>query len=314
MGMMVCLAAPATAQVSISINLSLYPDLVVVPGYPVYYAPRLDSNYFFYDGMYWVFQGDSWYASSWYNGPWQLVTPEYVPLFILRVPVRYYRRPPVFFRDWQVNASPRWGEHWGNDWTRRRGGWDRWDRNAAPAAAPLPAYQRQYSGNRYPGADQQQALQSRNYNYQPHDPVVRQRYQAPRAETAPASPQRGTQGAAQESNTAPQSSQRSGPPPSVPQGAPAAVHTQSPPRDRENVERSAPSEAPAQRQSQPVQQPSQQPQHEAAQQRQQVEPRSRSQEAAPEGKRSPADAERGQGSGQERERDKPDDRGQEHRN
>ena len=72
--------------VSIGINLPLYPELVPVPGYPVYYAPRLNSNYFFYDGMYWVYQGDNWYASSWYNGPWGLVGPEFVPLFVLRSP------------------------------------------------------------------------------------------------------------------------------------------------------------------------------------------------------------------------------------
>ena len=47
-----------------------------MPGYPVYYAPRINSNYFFYDGMYWVYQRDNWYASSWYNGPWGLVAPE----------------------------------------------------------------------------------------------------------------------------------------------------------------------------------------------------------------------------------------------
>src|SRR6185436_11709185 len=67
--------------VSIGINLPAYPELVRVPDYPVYYAPRLGSNYFFYDGMYWVFQGDNWYASSWYNGPWALVAPQSVPLF-----------------------------------------------------------------------------------------------------------------------------------------------------------------------------------------------------------------------------------------
>jgi hypothetical protein len=43
--------------VSIGINLPVYPELVRVPGYPVYYAPRLNSNFFFYDGMYWVYQG-----------------------------------------------------------------------------------------------------------------------------------------------------------------------------------------------------------------------------------------------------------------
>lgn len=55
------LAAPATAQVSIGIglpnvsigiNLQTYPQLVPVPGYPVYYAPQLRSNYFFCDGVY----------------------------------------------------------------------------------------------------------------------------------------------------------------------------------------------------------------------------------------------------------------------
>ena len=41
-------------SVSIGINVPVYPELVRVPGYPVYYAPRLESNFFFYDGMYWV--------------------------------------------------------------------------------------------------------------------------------------------------------------------------------------------------------------------------------------------------------------------
>src|SRR6476661_10613563 len=72
--------------VSIGINVPVYPELVRVPGYPVYYAPRMNSNFFFYDGMYWVYTDDNWYASSWYNGPWALVAPEVVPLFVLRIP------------------------------------------------------------------------------------------------------------------------------------------------------------------------------------------------------------------------------------
>jgi hypothetical protein len=173
--------------VSIGINQPVYPDLVPVPGYPVYYAPQVNSNYFFYDGMYWVYQQDNWYASSWYNGPWALVASDDVPLFILRVPVRYYRQPPAYFGGWASDAPPRWGEHWGNEWERRRSGWDNWNRNAVPAPAPLPVYQRQYSGGRYPRAEQQQVLQSQNYRYQPKDAVVQQRYQAQRVQSAPAS-------------------------------------------------------------------------------------------------------------------------------
>lgn len=183
LSIMLCLALPASAQVSVSvgfqvanigISVSTYPNLVLVPGYPVYYASDINSNYFFYDGMYWVFEGDRWYSSFWYNGPWMLVEPEFIPVFILRIPVRYYRHPPAYFGGWQANSPPRWGDHWGNDWAQRRSGWDRWDRQSAPAPAPLPTYQRNYSGARYPSADQQAVVRDQNYRHQPSDPLVRQ--------------------------------------------------------------------------------------------------------------------------------------------
>ena len=60
-------------NVSIGINFPIFPRLVIVPGYPVYYAPQVNANFFFYDGMYWVYHDDYWYASSWYNGPWAIV-------------------------------------------------------------------------------------------------------------------------------------------------------------------------------------------------------------------------------------------------
>ncbi len=164
--------------VSIGINMPAYPRLVQVPGYPVYYGPQVDSNYFFYDGLYWVLHGDDWYMSSWYDGPWNFVERDQVPLFVLRVPVRYYRRPPPYFRGWQVNAPPRWGEHWGRDWEQHRGGWDRWDRRAAPRPAPLPKYQRRFKDDGYPRVPEaQQSIQSKKYRYQPREPVSQRHYQ-----------------------------------------------------------------------------------------------------------------------------------------
>jgi hypothetical protein len=187
LGMLLCLANSATAgvnvgigigltNISIGINLPLFPELVPVPGYPVYYAPGVEGNYFFYDGMYWVYQNDNWYASSWYNGPWGFVNPSVVPLFVLRVPVSYYRQPPVYFSNWAPDRAPRWGDHWGRSWEQRRSGWDRWNRSAAPQRAPLPAYQRQYAGDRYPRLEQQKMLRQQ-YRYQPRDKVVRQHLQ-----------------------------------------------------------------------------------------------------------------------------------------
>jgi hypothetical protein len=323
--------APATAQVSIGIgfpNVSIgftlpsYPELEPVPGYPVYYAPRLDANYFFYDGMYWVYQGDNWYASSWYNGPWTLVDPDAVPLYVLRVPVRYYRQPPMYFRGWQVDAPPRWGDHWGSGWAQHHNAWDRWDRRSAPAAAPLPIYQRQYTGNRYPNGQQQQMLRNQNYRYRPHDPVVRQHYQM----------QRGTPGPQQERNPGPQGTQRYNPylpqapvqqrgpqernpgardaqrynpylpPTSVQQRSPAAPHAQSPQEGRKNIQRSAP--APVQQQSQPRQQ--------GAAQHRQPERNAHDQGTAPPRKGAPQDAERGQRPGQDTGHERGDDRGRDH--
>jgi len=179
-------------NVSIGINLPLFPEFARVPGYPVYYAPRVDGNYFFYDGMYWVYQDDNWYASSWYNGPWGYVDPDVVPLFILRIPVRYYRQPPVYFRGWQSNAPPRWGHHWGRDWEHHRRGWDRWNRRSVPAPAPLPVYQRKYSGERYPQVEQQRDLRNKSYRYHPRDRAVRRHFeQVERRSNEPA--QRGRQ-------------------------------------------------------------------------------------------------------------------------
>ncbi|MFZ2269217.1 MAG: hypothetical protein WAV95_16700 [Azonexus sp.] len=173
-------------SVSIGINLPIYPELVLLPGSPVYYAPRARSNYFFYDGLYWVYNDDNWYSSDWYNGPWQIVGPQYVPLFILRVPVRYYRRPPAYFHGWRADAPPRWGDHWGNDWEGQRRGWNQWNRHDVPRAAPLPVYQKKYSGSRYPGApERQQAIRSEHYRYQPREAISQEHFKRPAQRAQP---------------------------------------------------------------------------------------------------------------------------------
>jgi len=204
-----CAAPTAFAQVSFSfnynvpganigLNLGGYPALQPIPGYPVYYAPGVNGNYFFYDGMYWVFDGNNWYASNWYNGPWALVDPYSVPLYVLRVPVRYYRHAPAYFHGWRADAPPRWGDHYGRGWEERHRGWDHWDHRQAPRPAPLPTYQREYRGDRYPqNTAQQQQLHENRYRYQPRDEQSQRHYQDRRAQAqqvqqqAPAQYQRG---------------------------------------------------------------------------------------------------------------------------
>lgn len=304
LAMLLSSAASAAVQVSIGIglpyasigiNLPAYPQLVRVPGYPVYYAPRLEVNFFFYDGMYWVYQNDGWYVSSWYNGPWWLVGPEAVPVFILRIPVRYYRLPPAYFRGWQPDAPPRWGDHWGHDWEQHRSGWDRWNRSASPPPAPLPAYQRKYSGDRYPRqVEQQQELHQQNYRYQPRDPVVRQHYQERAAQRSPAQQER--RGAPEERGSRQQDIQRSTP---HQQDGPAAQRSQSPQRGSEDGQRSIPASP---QQGRPEIQDRRQPPE--LDQREQQTPRSQGREERQQGKGATREPKPKQGQERERGRDR----------
>jgi hypothetical protein len=323
LSMLFCSVTFAEAQVSIGIglpnlsigiNLPVYPELAPVPGYPVYYAPQVNGNYFFYDGMYWVYQNDNWYASTWYNGPWGFVEPYAVPLYVLRIPVRYYRQPPVYFRGWQSNAPPRWGQHWGRDWEQRRGGWDRWNKASVPARAPRPTYQRQYTGDRYPSrVEQQQKLRSQSYRYQPRDTVVRQHIQQQAGQKAPAPAQRGRQEAPPVKNQRQAEPQRSAPPqqhaPAVQdrRQQPAAVQHQQQPAAVQRQQQPAA----VQRQQQPAavqhqQQPAavQHQQQPAAVQHQQQAPRPQVQEQRQQ-RGEPQDSNQGRGQGQ----NKDDDRG-----
>jgi len=297
-----CSLNPAFAQLSINfgtpglsigINLPVYPRLQRIPGYPVYYAPGVSSNYFFYDGLYWVFQEDNWYASSWYNGPWGLVDPQDVPLYVLRVPVRYYRHAPSYFYGWRAEDPPRWGEHWGPSWEQRHGGWDRWDRRSAPAPAPLPTYQRQYSGSRYPQASQQAALESRNYRYQPREPLAQQHFQQLRTQAASAPPPQRQQQQQQQQQQRQQPQPRQQQPAQRPEGArqqqaPIAREQQAPrqplPQRVERKPQQAPvaHEQPTPRQPAP-QQVERKPQQAPAARGQQA-PRPQAQEKAPPGR------------------------------
>src|SRR5436190_4027021 len=138
---------PAAAQDyhDIDVDLPQYPEMVPVPDSPVYYAPAVDSNYFFYDGRYWDYSNDRWYSSPWYNGPWVYVDPIYVPTYVLWVPIRYYHKPWHTWGRWQRDRPPRWAEHWGRDWQNHHNAVYGGQRQGPATRAPLPSYQRQYT-------------------------------------------------------------------------------------------------------------------------------------------------------------------------
>lgn len=179
--------APAAAQsyYDIDVDLPAYPEMQPVPDSPVYYAPAVDSNYFFYDGQYWDYCNDRWYTSAWYNGPWEYVDPVWVPTYVLWVPIRYYHRHPAYFRGWNPAHPPHWGEFWGPQWQAQHNTIYAARNGPMPQRAPLPHYQRQYTHANYPrGVQQQLALHTQHYAYQPQDRVARPQNQQPQGQPA----------------------------------------------------------------------------------------------------------------------------------
>jgi WXXGXW repeat (2 copies) len=99
---MLVAATSATAQdVKINIGLGVPPivltappQLVVVPGTSVSYAPDVQANLFFYQGRYYTVANGVWARAPAYNGPWAVIQIGQVPPPVLAVPVEYYKIPP----------------------------------------------------------------------------------------------------------------------------------------------------------------------------------------------------------------------------
>ena len=85
------------------------PQLVVVPGMPVYYAPSLSVNFFAYGGRYYTYHNGAWFGATTYGGPWSFIAVERVPQPVLAVPVAYYKVPPGHMKG--GGGPPPWAGH-----------------------------------------------------------------------------------------------------------------------------------------------------------------------------------------------------------
>ena len=116
-GSMLVSAASAAADVKVNIGLGIPsvappvviaapPQLAVVPGTSVYYAPEMPTNYFFYKGRYYTVVDGVWSTAPVYNGPWAVIRIGQVPPPVLSVPVEYYKIPPGHLKK---QGPPPWG-------------------------------------------------------------------------------------------------------------------------------------------------------------------------------------------------------------
>jgi hypothetical protein len=109
------LAGPARGDVHIGINIgpppivvAEPPRLVVVPRSPVYWAPSLPYNFFYYGGRYWTYHEDGWFSAGSVHGPWVVIDLPRVPRPVLAVPIAYYRVPPGHWKRMRRGGPPPW--------------------------------------------------------------------------------------------------------------------------------------------------------------------------------------------------------------
>jgi hypothetical protein len=84
------------------------PQIVVIPGTSVYYAPAVEANFFFHSGRYYTYHEGAWFHAKTHNGPWSFVALEHVPRPVLAVPVAYYKIPPGHAKK---AGPPPWAGH-----------------------------------------------------------------------------------------------------------------------------------------------------------------------------------------------------------
>ncbi|HWR73487.1 MAG TPA: hypothetical protein VN604_09975 [Nitrospirota bacterium] len=95
------------------------PFLYVIPGTYVYFAADVDI--FFYQGFWYRPHLGGWYRANEYNGPWDVIVTNRVPLVLREVPQTYRRVPPGSGRLHYNDVRNNW-----RTWERERH-WDRQD-------------------------------------------------------------------------------------------------------------------------------------------------------------------------------------------
>jgi len=125
--------ASAELGMSVAINLpgvgiaiSSSPEVMVIPGTYVYFAPDADDDLFFYHGYWYRTHKDKWYRSAEHDKGWVVISFGNVPSPILHVPPGFRSIPPGHQRIPYGQLKKNWkswerDHHWDNDHHAKRG-------------------------------------------------------------------------------------------------------------------------------------------------------------------------------------------------
>ncbi len=137
--MSVGILSPRTSDAGIGVSIGIPlpglrlaapPDLAIIAGTPVYFAPDIQADLYFYHGNWYRPYGGEWYVSAEFGGPWGHVAIGNVPPPLVDLPPDYrseiigYEPVPyaVVKRNWM-----RW---------EQEGYWDNCQRRSAHSMSP----------------------------------------------------------------------------------------------------------------------------------------------------------------------------------
>jgi hypothetical protein len=83
------------------------PQVVLVPGTPVFTAPNVEFNVFLFGGKYYSHHNDVWYVTPRPGAKWERVAVATVPVEVRGVPVKYYKVKPKHAKAWKHDDDDR---------------------------------------------------------------------------------------------------------------------------------------------------------------------------------------------------------------
>lgn len=200
------LAAPAAAQVSIGVGISLPtpivfvapPQVVVLPGFDIYVAPDIAEEIYFVDGYWWRPWQGRWYRSASYDNGWG-----------------YYDSVPYFYsnvrRGWRDDYhNHRWE---GQDWNYQRmssqrveQNWSSWKSNNYWQG------QQNWGVPNMKGGKQRHDKAARQPDSRPHSSQQAPQIQSPASQKQSSQPKAAQQHRSSQPKAAPQQQHRSAQP------------------------------------------------------------------------------------------------------
>jgi hypothetical protein len=89
------------------------PLFIEPPELGFHVAVGIPQNIFFFNNSYYLYQGNAWYISPFYRGPWRVTGYKALPRVFRRQPfakIRYYR--DAGYRNYRQARNPYWKQHY----------------------------------------------------------------------------------------------------------------------------------------------------------------------------------------------------------